>query len=213
MLLWVVFSGPHDAAEREPRERSAAQHVPATGKCLPAAVRSGGAGKMRAARVPREGRPVAPKLTGRSRKRTRSLRLRDREVTTSSKRKQAIRRLLSFTLRRLKGRCFTLTKEALTRLSRAMARGAKYLISLSRHSSLGTRHWSRLPETAKRVETYVSHRKQTIATCSTRHSSHHTARPPTTTIIQGDSRKSYRAMLPRTVARHSDDTDHRYEKQ
>jgi hypothetical protein len=114
--------------------------------------------------------------------------------------------------RSFRSRWFALTKEALTRLPRAMARGAKYLISLSRHSSLGTRHWSRLPDTAKRVETYVSHRKQTIATCSTRHSSHHTARRPRPQSSRGDSRKSYRVMFPRTVARHSEDTDRRYEK-
>ncbi len=62
-----------------------------------------------------------------------------------------------------------LTKKALTRLPRTSARGAKFLTSS--HSPLDTSRWPALPETAKRVETHVSHRKQTTTHASTRDSS------------------------------------------
>ncbi len=69
-------------------------------------------------------------------------------------------------------RSFTLpalTKEALTRLPRASATGAKWS-ALTSHQFPLTNHWAPrpLPETAKRVERRVSYRKQTIGYTSTR---------------------------------------------
>jgi hypothetical protein len=75
---------------------------------------------------------------------------------------------LSFTLRVAEGRCFTLTKEALTRLPRAIARDAKF--PPSKLESLIS-SFQNLIGTRKRLETHVSRRKQTLGCTSNRYRS------------------------------------------
>jgi hypothetical protein len=75
---------------------------------------------------------------------------------------------LSFTLRVAEGRCFTLTKEALTRLPRAIARDAKFPPSKLEPP---ISNFQNLIGTRKRLETHVSRRKQTLGCTSNRYRS------------------------------------------
>jgi hypothetical protein len=200
MLTWVVFGGPHEATERGSRERTPISGADAAG------------------------------VHGRGWERTLSLTLRDREVATSSKRKQAIRRVLSFTPRRLEGRYFALTKEAPTRLSRAIAKGAKYSSSPFTSCRFGPR--TGIPARGLRAAPEHESRKATRHACTSRnarksqktndrgpfypaHFSSSTGdrlRQQASGIIWGGLRWSYGAMLSLTAARQTHDRVHGYEK-